>query len=227
MVSYLILRLSGPMQFWGQPTFEGMRPTANFPTRSGLLGLLGACLGIRRNDKTALQALSDSVRFAVRCDEHKLDDDSVKNKSVKVSKITDYHTIKDARVDYVSLKSHDIIQTWREYLCDAHFTVAVWCLPDSHYKLASLVTAVQKPWFTPYLGRRSCPLSHPLYLGQCEADNSRLALNQFGDGGTIYSEEAIDSKGYPLRVRDEPIVALPRQFSAHDWFVVQGDSSCS
>ncbi|CAM3659281.1 type I-E CRISPR-associated protein Cas5/CasD [Xenorhabdus thuongxuanensis] len=222
MASYLILRLSGPMQFWGQPTFEGIRPTANFPTRSGLLGLLGACLGIRRNDKESLQALSDSVRFAVRCDDHKLDEEFV-----RLSKITDYHTIKDARVDYVSLKRHDIIQTWREYLCDAHFTVAVWCLPDSHYQLESLVAAVQKPWFTPYLGRRSCPLSHPLYLGQCEADNPRLALNQFGDGGTIYSEEAIDSKGYPLRARDEPIVALPRQFSTHDWFVIQGDSPCS
>ncbi|MBC8951112.1 MULTISPECIES: type I-E CRISPR-associated protein Cas5/CasD [Xenorhabdus] len=222
MASYLILRLSGPMQFWGQPTFEGMRPTANFPTRSGLLGLLGACLGIRRNDKELLQALSDSVRFAVRCDDHKLGD-----KFVELSKITDYHTIKDARVDYVGLKSHDTIQTWREYLCDAHFTVAVWCLPNSHYKLVNLVTSVQKPWFTPYLGRRSCPLSHPLYLGQCEADNPRLALNQFGGGGTIYSEEAINPKAPPLHVRDEPIIALPRQFSTHDWFVIQGDLPCS
>lgn len=46
MRSYLILRLAGPMQAWGQPTFEGTRPTGRFPTRSGLLGLLGACLGI-------------------------------------------------------------------------------------------------------------------------------------------------------------------------------------
>lgn len=41
MRSYLILRLAGPMQAWGQPTFEGTRPTGRFPTRSGLLGLLG------------------------------------------------------------------------------------------------------------------------------------------------------------------------------------------
>ncbi|MCV5603676.1 CRISPR-associated protein Cas5, partial [Escherichia coli] len=26
MKSYLILRLAGPMQAWGQPTFEGTRP---------------------------------------------------------------------------------------------------------------------------------------------------------------------------------------------------------
>ncbi len=61
MRSYLILRLAGPMQAWGQPTFEGTRPTGRFPTRSGLLGLLGACLGIQRDDTSSLQALSESV----------------------------------------------------------------------------------------------------------------------------------------------------------------------
>lgn len=45
----------------GQPTFEGTRPTGRFPTRSGLLGLLGACLGIQRDDTSSLQALSESV----------------------------------------------------------------------------------------------------------------------------------------------------------------------
>lgn len=46
MQDYLILQLNGPMQSWGLPTFEGIRPSAPFPGRSGLLGLLGACLGI-------------------------------------------------------------------------------------------------------------------------------------------------------------------------------------
>ncbi|MBW6100146.1 CRISPR-associated protein Cas5 [Escherichia coli] len=31
----------GQCKPWGQPTFEGTRPTGRFPTRSGLLGLLG------------------------------------------------------------------------------------------------------------------------------------------------------------------------------------------
>ena len=46
MPRYLILRLDGPMQAWGTHTFEDFRPSNLFPTRSGLLGLLGACLGI-------------------------------------------------------------------------------------------------------------------------------------------------------------------------------------
>ena len=50
MSRYLILRLDGPMQAWGSHTFEDFRPSNLFPTRSGLLGLLGACLGIDRGD---------------------------------------------------------------------------------------------------------------------------------------------------------------------------------
>lgn len=119
MRSYLILRLAGPMQAWGQPTFEGTRPTGRFPTRSGLLGLLGACLGIQRDDTSSLQALSESVQFAVRCDELILDD-----RRVSVTGLRDYHTVLGAREDYRGLKSHETIQTWREYLCDASFTIA-------------------------------------------------------------------------------------------------------
>lgn len=88
MNRYLILRLAGPMQFWGLPTFEGTRPTAAFPTRSGLLGLLGACLGIRRNNKDSLQKLANSVRFAIRCDQKMVD-----SHPLKVTKIIDYHTV--------------------------------------------------------------------------------------------------------------------------------------
>lgn len=222
MQPYLILRLAGPMQAWGQPTFEGSRPVAAFPTRSGLLGLLGACMGIRREDKTALQRLVDSVRFAVRCDER-----TVNKKNLKVSKLTDYHTVLGAREDYRGLKSHETIQTWREYLCDAEFTVAVWCTPGASISLSELADKSRKPVFTPYLGRRSCPLSQPLYLGECSASDPLAALATFAGTGVVYSEEPLAEGDRRLRVRDEPMVSLPRQFAARDWFIVQqGGGSC-
>ncbi|WP_096178655.1 type I-E CRISPR-associated protein Cas5/CasD [Escherichia coli] len=143
MRSYLILRLAGPMQAWGQPTFEGTRPTGRFPTRSGLLGLLGACLGIQRDDTSSLQALSESVQFAVRCDELILDD-----RRVSVTGLRDYHTVLGAREDYRGLKSHETIQTWREYLCDASFTVALWLTPQATMVMSELEKAVLKPRYT-------------------------------------------------------------------------------
>lgn len=129
----------------GQPTFEGTRPTGRFPTRSGLLGLLGACLGIQRDDTSSLQALSESVQFAVRCDELILDD-----RRVSVTGLRDYHTVLGAREDYRGLKSHETIQTWREYLCDASFTVALWLTPHATMVISELEKAVLKPRYTPY-----------------------------------------------------------------------------
>jgi len=223
MADYLILRLSGPMQSWGQPTFEGSRPTSTFPTRSGLLGVVGACLGIKRNERDKVQALADSVRFAVRCDQV-----TPEGNPARVIKLTDYHTIKDARESYFSLKSHETIQTWREYLCDACFTVAVWLTADARISLGELVDAVQKPRFTPYLGRRSCPMTRPLFVGTCQSDNPKTALDQYQPAtGVIYSEIEIGSGNGRFRVRDEPIINLPRQFASREWFVLKGGDACS
>lgn len=210
MRDYLMLRLQGPMQAWGTPTFEGARPCALFPTRSGLLGLLAACQGIGRSDRAALLLLAQSVRFAVRCDA---------NESLKAEKITDFHTIKDARVDYQSLKSHETIITRREYLCDACFTVAVWSPDDDSQTLNTLQQAVKFPRYTPYLGRRSCPITSPLFLDRISAGDPLQAYGLVDDiKGKVYSEDELPGYDRIHHLRDEPIPHLPRQFSAHRWY---------
>ena len=68
MPRFLILRLDGPMQAWGTHTYEDFRPSNLYPTRSGLLGLLAACLGIERIDLDGQSNLAASVEFSVRID---------------------------------------------------------------------------------------------------------------------------------------------------------------
>lgn len=219
MQDYLILQLNGPMQSWGLPTFEGIRPSAPFPGRSGLLGLLGACLGIKRNDYGSLQRLAEATRFAVRCDNHN---------GYQCIKMTDFHTVKDARKKQGSLKMNDTIITRREYLYDASFTVAVWTpvLQQHHYTLSQISEAVQWPLYTPYLGRRSCPLSRPLFSSVQSAENPIAALSRGVPGsGAIYSEEPLTGSERCLSVRDEPIIHLPRQFARRSWFVIQGEEN--
>jgi len=150
MREYLILKLQGPMQAWGKETFEGLRPSELFPGRSALLGLLGACLGVDRADKVGLQALASSVVFAVRVDQ-------------QGQKMSDYHTVKNARVHYQGLKSHETIQTWREYWQDACYTVVIWSQEQASISLSDIEQAIKKPIYTPFLGRRSCPLTRPLF----------------------------------------------------------------
>lgn len=218
MRDHLVLKLQGVMQAWGEHTFEGLRPSTNFPTRSALIGLLGACLGIDRNDSNRQQALAGSFQYAVRQDGD-------------LTKMTDYHTVKDARKEYSGLASHETIQTWREYLFDAAFTVAIWN-PDGSvaFSLDDLQGAISNPQFTPFLGRRSCPLCRPLFESRVRAINADEALSHIKPGtGVIYSEEEFPEKeGRNMnrhRVRDVPLTRQPRQFASRMVYVYGEDNS--
>ncbi|MDO8843402.1 type I-E CRISPR-associated protein Cas5/CasD [Methylicorpusculum sp.] len=209
MRDYLILKLQGPMQAWGRESFEGLRPSELFPGRSALLGLLGACLGIDRIDREGLQALASSVSFAVRVDH-------------QGQKMTDYHTVKNAREDYRGLKSHDTIQTWREYWQDAFYTVAVWNNDNATLSLDRIEHALKRPHYTPVLGRRSCPLARPLLDNRVSAESALAALALSGDtGGTVYSEECTDN-AIPIKKRDTPIIHQPRQFASRTLYMSHG-----
>ena len=55
MKDYLVFRLYGPLASWGQAAVGGDRPTGLQPTRSAILGLLGAALGIKRDNNQDLE----------------------------------------------------------------------------------------------------------------------------------------------------------------------------
>lgn len=99
------------------------------------------------------------MQFAVRCDELILDD-----RRVSVTGLRDYHTVLGAREDYRGLKSHETIQTWREYLCDASFTVALWLTPHATMVISELEKAVLKPRYTPY-GAEKLPTNTSAFWG--------------------------------------------------------------
>jgi CRISPR system Cascade subunit CasD len=210
MPTFLILRLDGPMQAWGTHTFEDFRPSNLFPTRSGLLGLLGACLGLERNDLIGQAQLAASVEFSVRVDQKRVrleHDESVFKRNVK---LPDFHTVMDARKVDGKANKFPIVSR-REYLFDAAFTVAVGSKPGASVTLAQLAAALRQPLYTPSLGRRSCPLARPLLEGEVEAEDALTALSKAAPtGGLVYSES--QQSAQPLRLRDVPLHGHKRQF---------------
>ena len=63
MSAVLVLRLAGPLQSWGVDSRFTRRSTEAFPTKSALVGLLGAAQGRRRSDPIEdLAELSVAVR---------------------------------------------------------------------------------------------------------------------------------------------------------------------
>ncbi len=208
MNKYLILRLQGVIQTWGGHTYEDYRPTNLFPTRSGLVGLLGACLGIDRDDQEGLRSLSDSFIFAVRLDksEHQL------------RVLTDFHTVLEARRVSGKAGEHPVVSR-REYLCDVCFTVALEFGHEAAFGMDRIIEALKRPYYTPSLGRRSCPITRPLFDCIVEEDSLIDALSKIEPyAGTIYSETA---EGSPNRliVRDVPIFNGRRQFATRPVFI--------
>ena len=225
MSKFLILRLDGPMQAWGTHTFEDFRPSNLYPTHSGLLGLLGACLGIERSDLAGQTQLAASVEFTVRVDSQILRpgvDGPVAKSGIKLA---DFHTVMDARKVDGSANKFPVVSR-REYLFDAAFTVAVGSRPNATVGLDRIADALRRPVYTPTLGRRSCPLTRPLLEGQpIEATSARDALAQIAlTGGLIYSEA--EKSEQPVRVRDVPMHGKTRQFATRLAYLHK-EPSCS
>lgn len=121
-----------------------MRPvrTNREPTKSGVIGLLAAALGLRRDESEGLARLT-GLRFGVRVER-------------EGQLLVDYHTAKtqDEKNSYV---------TYRHYLQDAVFLAGL--ESEDTALLLQLQDALQHPVFPLYLGRRSCPPALPLCLG--------------------------------------------------------------
>lgn len=138
-MSTLLLRLAAPLQSWGVDAKFEKRGTARVPTKSGVLGLVAAALGIRRNDGEGLERLR-SLRFGVRADREGV-------------LLRDYHTAKSEKAAYV---------TNRYYLSDAVFLAA---LEGEEPLLREIDTALHNPVFPLFLGRRACPPEGRVSLG--------------------------------------------------------------
>jgi len=148
----LFLRLEGPLQAWGdQQSKFVVRRTAEALTKSGLIGLLCAALGVSRPEASDgwLSKLC-ALRLGVRLDRPGV-------------RWWDYHTVGAGmrmRIAEGEGKSKPgAMLTRREYLCDASFLVALQGEPGL---IADLEEAIKKPQWTLYLGRKSCPPSRPL-----------------------------------------------------------------
>lgn len=66
-MSTLLLRLAGPMQSWGTTSRFDQRDTGKEPSKSGVIGLLAAAMGIDRENWTELKPLT-GLSMGVRHD---------------------------------------------------------------------------------------------------------------------------------------------------------------
>ena len=174
MRDYLLIRLYGPLASWGEIAVGELRHSAVHPSRSALLGLLGAALGIERSDTQGQEALGRSYRFGIKLE-------------AIGSPLRDYHTVQmgvaerksrfRSRRQELAANKVETLLSQREYRCDSLAVVAIEALPEAPFSLAALADALRMPRFTLYLGRKSCPLAAPLLPRLLQAESLRQALD--------------------------------------------------
>ena len=117
----LALLLDGPMQSWGHASRFERRTTALHPTRSAIIGLIAAALGI---DKHGTNEAAQLARFAaLRVTVITLPRRSRRQGDLHTQRLEDYHTVTGIRRASGKVDDHATVQTYRHYLLDARFGV--------------------------------------------------------------------------------------------------------
>ncbi len=169
----LFLRLEGPMQAWGSHESKFViRRTKEAPTKSGVIGMLCAAMGLSRLEAQDgwLERLSE-LEMGVRIDRPGI-------------RWWDWHTV-GAGMKMATAeggKKDGPMLTRREYLCDASFLVA---LRDGEDLIDTLSSALENPVWALFLGRKNCPMSRP--------------VNEHGTSRFGSLEEALASIPWPRR----------------------------
>ena len=159
-MDYLLFTLYGPMAAFGRVAVGITRASWPAPSKSAVLGLVAASMGIPRTEEEEHLALQDALGFAVRTD-------------APGRTIEDYHTVQvpprrkgnafATRQEELAAASLNTIVSKREWLCDAFFTVGLWNTPEAPraYHIASMRDALKTPVFAPYLGRKAAAPALP------------------------------------------------------------------
>ncbi|MFD0685949.1 type I-E CRISPR-associated protein Cas5/CasD [Actinomadura fibrosa] len=216
----LVLRLAGPLQSWGEQSRFNRRETRPEPTKSGVLGLLAAAQGRRREQPPG--DLLD-LSLGVRTDQ-------------AGTLLRDYHTVSDYRgrpLPQAAVNAKGTQKptspakythvTQRYYLQDAVFVVAV---AGPAGLVDSLAAAVRRPAFPLALGRRSCPPTQPIILGLHPGSLNDALQDQPWQAGPAARRELRRRHGRPPRIDlpvtietpdgDDVVHDVPLSFSLRD-----------
>lgn len=143
----LLLRLAGSMQSWGTTSRFDQRDTGKEPSKSGVIGLLAAALGIDRENWTDLEPLT-RLSMGIRHDRP------------GVPK-RDYQTAQHI-ISADHSKTHETAVTTRDYLSDAAFLVGLGC--DDRTLLEKVHAALKNPVWPLALGRKSYVPSESIWI---------------------------------------------------------------
>ncbi|MFN3547099.1 MAG: type I-E CRISPR-associated protein Cas5/CasD [Mesorhizobium sp.] len=210
MARWLVIALRAPFASFADAPGNTTRKTGDMPSRSALLGLAAAALGIRRDDEAGQVELSNALVTA----------------SALIAPgaiMTDFHTYASlhqaakgaaTRAEALRKKEHVVTSiTRRDYRTDALWQGA-YRLSErlGSLTLDGIAAAFQRPAFFLSIGRRACAPSHPLNPSILDATDVRDAFA--AHAASMPTLEARPALLYSLETRAD-VPGANRRFVEH------------
>lgn len=200
---FLVLRLEGMLQSWGENAKWDFRDSGAMPTKSGIVGLLGCAMGEERGS-SVLAELAQSITVAIRTDR-------------PGEKFVDFQTVQGNPLMAATGQPRttgNTILTPRAYLQDACFTVFIDASREWQQKI---ISALENPQWCMYLGRKNCVPSRPILAHQVEYADLMEALAEYpvadrSIGNMTYECEIPDTTAAGL-LRSDDLIGANREFS--------------
>jgi CRISPR system Cascade subunit CasD len=155
----LALLQDAPLQSWGHASRFERRTTALHPTRSAILGLVAAALGI---DKHADDEAARLGRLApLRLTTVTLPRRTARHQELPILRLEDYHTVTGIRRASGKVAPDATVQTYRHYLLDARFGAL---LEGPQTLLAEIAAGLRDPRWGVWFGRKCCLPASPVLV---------------------------------------------------------------
>ena len=148
--AYLTLMLDAPLQSWGFASRFQRRTTGLHPTKSGVIGLICAAMGIGKGTDTERETLPQLA--------------ALKMTSIAIARdyprVEDFHTVQGTKRASGKPNSDPVV-TRRQYLMNTRFGVI---LAGDRALLERMAVALQDPVWGVWFGRKSCIPAQPVFV---------------------------------------------------------------
>lgn len=218
---YLLLWLEAPLQAWGHDSKFGRRDSLDFPTKSGVLGLLCSARGAGGNEQEWLAAWADLdmqlVGYVLK--------DRQGMPLPREPLLRDFHMVGSGYDDQDPWQSLMIPKTsegkkavgggtkmtYRYYLQDMAFAVALQAPIEEAEAVAQALT---NPVWDLYLGRKNCVPTEFIYQGLFDTAEQTL---QAGEALATEKNRAFALRGLQGEHSGEVLILndVPLQFGEH------------
>lgn len=177
----ILMKLSGPLQSWGTGSHFETRHTDLHPSKSAIIGMIAASMGLRRDEDEQIKKLNQ-LDFAVRVDQPgKL--------------LRDYHTARKYKRNGTFDRTY---VTNRYYLEDAVFIVGI--AHEDEEWLDLIEQALKNPYFQPFMGRRSLPLPSDFFIGSMKKTVIDSLKSTSWQANYWYKKEAMKNEKKKIRL---------------------------